>query len=69
MVSLVFLVGAVRINAVFMMVFFSIALGFLLIAGAFWEQALRDAVLYDRLLQVSWSFSTSYSPTQLTGCL
>ncbi|USW58086.1 Putative acetate transporter GPR1/FUN34/SatP family [Septoria linicola] len=51
MVSLVFLVGAVRINAVFMMVFFSIALGFLLIAGAFWEQALGDAVLYDRLLQ------------------
>ncbi|KAF2158495.1 hypothetical protein M409DRAFT_30995 [Zasmidium cellare ATCC 36951] len=51
MLSLVFMVGAVRINAVFMMVFFTVGLGFLLLAGAFWEQGLNDAVLFNRLCE------------------
>lgn len=52
MISFVFMIGASRINAVFVMVFLSIGLGFLLLAAAFWEQALGDADMYDTLLQV-----------------
>ncbi|CAK1358431.1 unnamed protein product [Cercospora beticola] len=51
MISFVFMIGASRINAVFVMVFLSIGLGFLLLAAAFWEQALGDADMYDTLLQ------------------
>lgn len=53
MLSLLFMVGALRINAVFMMVFFTVGLGFLLLAGAFWEQGLNDAVMFTRLCEVS----------------
>ncbi|KAK4629055.1 hypothetical protein CLAFUW4_07759 [Fulvia fulva] len=51
MISLIFMVGATRVNFAFVMVFLSAGLGFLLIAGAFWEQGLGDAVMYDRLCQ------------------
>lgn len=56
MISFVFMIGASRINAVFIMVFLSIGLGFLLLAAAFWEQALGDADMYDTLLQVGILF-------------
>ena len=50
--SLYFMICAVRINAVFFMVFFTIALGFELLAGAFWEFGNGDIDSYNDLLQV-----------------
>lgn len=60
MLSLVFMVGAVRINAVFLMVFFTVALGFLLLAGSFWEMGLNDSVLFYRLMKVCLLILLSY---------
>ncbi|KAF7193429.1 Protein alcS [Pseudocercospora fuligena] len=49
--TLYFMICAVRINAVFFMVFFTIALGFELLAGAFWEFGNGDMDSYNDLLQ------------------
>lgn len=65
MLSLVFLVGALRVNVVFVMVFFTVSLGFLLLAGAFWEMGLNDMDLFTKLCQVSQSMQP-FNPTLLT---
>ncbi|EME38267.1 hypothetical protein DOTSEDRAFT_181338 [Dothistroma septosporum NZE10] len=66
-INFAFMIGATRINFAFMMVFFTVGCGFLMLSGAFWEQGLGDAVLFDRLCQGgggSW-FATSLIATYL----
>lgn len=66
MLSLVFLVGALRVNIVFVLVFFTVTIGFFTLSASFWKMGLGEMVLYERLLQVSrasinipWALLTS----------
>ncbi|KAF7185651.1 Protein alcS [Pseudocercospora fuligena] len=56
MLSLIFLVGALRVNIVFVLVFFTVSIGFLTLSASFWKMGLGEMVLYERLLEATGGF-------------